>query len=222
MLVSFRSGPAEWTTELYRVPVKGTRQRPFDNTSGAAWPGLDALQAPGHPSSELEALFADGSEPFVADTWSRSLSELLVVVGPAPHLYFEVKHVEGAKVWVEDDGGSILVKDTKRPKLRGGYQGDEKGRYSRIWLNKDRVKVVTKASLGWTGGDLWRRRNAAVLHACWGGALDRMPSTRPPEATPHVGSCLAAHEASAPLAVSLRQCSGRHSLRFCSASPPPW
>ena len=168
VLISFRASASEWSHELYRVPVKGTRQRPFDGTSGAAWPGPDALQAPGHPSSDLEALFADGSEPFVADAWTRPTSELLVAVGPAPHLYFAVKHVEGAKVWVEDDGGSILVKDASRPKLYSGYRGDEKGRYSRIWLSKDKVKALTKASLGWTGGDVWRRRNAAVLHAHWG------------------------------------------------------
>jgi hypothetical protein len=168
VLVSFRTAAAEWTHELYRVPVKGTRQRPFDNTSGAAWPGPDSLQAPGHPSSDLEALFANGSEPFVADVWSRPLDELLVAVGPSPHLYFEVKRRDGAQVWVEDDGGSILVKDAVRPKLYGGYQGDAKGRYSCIWLNKDKVKAVTKASLGWSGGDVWRRRNAAVLHAHWG------------------------------------------------------
>jgi hypothetical protein len=65
-----------------------------------------------------------------------------------------------------DDGGSVLVKDVERPKLYGGYRGDEKGRYSRIWLNKDRTKVVTKASIGWTGGDVWQRRNAAMPRYC--------------------------------------------------------
>ena len=167
VLVSFRTAAAEWATELY-VPVKGTRARPFDGTRGAAWPGPEAMQAPGRPSSDLEALFVDGSEPFVADAWTRPLDELLVAVGPAPHLYFEAKHVEGAKVWVEDDAGVILVKDGTRPKLHGGYRGDAKGRYSRIWLNKDKVKALTKASIGWTGGDVWRRRNAAVLHSHWG------------------------------------------------------
>ena len=37
VLVSFRTGAAEWTHELYRVPVKGTRARPFDGTIGAGW-----------------------------------------------------------------------------------------------------------------------------------------------------------------------------------------
>ena len=168
VLRSFRTSPTEWTHELLRVPIKGSRQRPFDGTRGASWPGPDELQGPGRPSSDLEALFEDGSEAFVADAWTRPLSELLAAVGPAPHLYFPITHREGAKIWVEDDGGSILVKDPNRPKLFGGYNGDENGRYSRIWLNKDRIKAVTKASVGWTGGDLWRRRNAAVLHARWG------------------------------------------------------
>ena len=169
VLVSHRDGATgPWTHELWRVPVKGTRQRPFDGTRGAAWPGPDEMQAPGHPSSDLEALFPDGSERYVADAWTRPIGELVVAVGPAPHLYFSVTATEGLKVWVEDDGGSVLVKDSDRPKLYEGYQGDETGRYSRIWLNKDRVKAVTKSSVGWTGGDLWRRRNAAVLHSHWG------------------------------------------------------
>ena len=168
VLASHRSEATEWTHELWRVLVKGTRQRPFDGTRGAAWPGPDEAQAPGHPSSDLEALFPDGSERYVADTWTRPLAELLVAVGPAPHLYFPVTAIEGAKVWIEDDEGSVLVKDSDRPKLYKGYQGDEKGQYSRIWLSKDRVKAVTKSSVGWTGGSLWRRRNAAVLHAHWG------------------------------------------------------
>ena len=103
-LISYRTSASEWTHELYRLLVKGTRLRPFDGTKGVAWPGPDALQAPGHPSSDLEALFADGSEALVSDPWSRPLSELLVAVGPAPHLYFEPKHVEGAKVWVQEIG----------------------------------------------------------------------------------------------------------------------
>ena len=170
VLVSHRDGATgPWTHELWRVPVKGTRQRPFDGTRGAAWPGPDEMQAPGHPSSDLEALFPDGSERYVADAWTRPIAELVVAVGPAPHLYFEVKHRDGAQVWVEDDGWSILVKDSDRPKLYKGYQGDEKGRYSRTWLNKDRVKAVTKSSVNWIGGDVWRRRNAAVLNARWKG-----------------------------------------------------
>jgi hypothetical protein len=33
---------------------------------------------------------------------------------------------------------------------------------------QSKVKAVTKASVGRTGGVVWRRRNAAVLHARWG------------------------------------------------------
>ena len=76
VLRSFRTSPTEWAAphELLRVPIKGSRQRPFDGTRGASWPGPDELQGPGKPSSDLEALFedVDGSEAFVAEARTSS------------------------------------------------------------------------------------------------------------------------------------------------------
>jgi hypothetical protein len=63
--------------------------------------------------------------------WAKPLSEICVAVGPAPHIYLEVTAINQAQVWVRDDGGSVLVKDARRPKQQDAYQGDARGRYSR-------------------------------------------------------------------------------------------
>lgn len=75
--------------------------------------------------------------------------------------------MSGARVWAVDDGGVVLVKDRHRPALHDGYRGDEQGRYSRAWLNRDRVVAVKRSSIGYVPGALWRRRNKYVLHAFW-------------------------------------------------------
>jgi hypothetical protein len=166
VLISFRGAAGPAPRPDVRGHVSSTASQSRVTGCGRlmahpAQPGVDPM--PCKPQGIRAATFADGREAYVPDAWTRPLSELLVAVGPAPHIYLQVKARDGAKAWVEDDGGCVLVKDADRPKLFQGYQGDESGRYSRIWLNKDRVKAVTKASVGWTGGDVWRRRNAAVL-----------------------------------------------------------
>ena len=75
--------------------------------------------------------------------------------------------MSGARVWAVDDGGVVLVKDRHRRALHDGYRGDEQGRYSRAWLNRDKVLPVKRSSLGYVPGALWRRRNQYVLHAHW-------------------------------------------------------
>ena len=65
---------------------------------------------------------------------------------------------------MQDDNGCVLVKDLRRPKQHDDYQGDERGRYSRTWLSRDKVQAVLRSSVGFTPGAVWRRRNALVLY----------------------------------------------------------
>ena len=113
------------------------------------------------------ALSEDGREQHAPDLWATPLDQLVVGVGPAPHVYLEVAHVSGARVWAVDDGGVVLVKDRHRPALHEGYRGDEQGRYSRACLSREKVVPVKRSSLGYVPGALWRRRNQYVLHAHW-------------------------------------------------------
>ncbi len=169
VLLSFRDdGESTWTNELIRATIKGTAARLFDGTPGLSWPGPDDAMAPGRPSSELYALLQRGQEAHTPDLWSRPLDELVVAIGPAPHLYVAVTHVDGDRVWIEDDDGSILVKDADRPAQHGGYRGDDQGRYERTWLSKDKVIPLLRNAISWAPNDTWRRRNAAVLHVRWG------------------------------------------------------
>jgi hypothetical protein len=117
--------------ELLRVPVPGTAQRPFTDASAVEWPGPSELQGPGQPWDVLYELYPDGRELHTVDVWAKPLSEICVAVGPAPHIYLEVTAVTQTQVWVHDDGGSVLVKDARRPKQQDAYQGDARGRYSR-------------------------------------------------------------------------------------------
>jgi hypothetical protein len=169
VLLSYRAdGESTWTSEIIRATIKGTAARPFDGTPGLSWPGPDDAMAPGRPSSELYALLQRGQEVHTPDLWSRPLDELVVAIGPAPHLYVAVTHFDGDRAWIEDDGGSILVKDRARPAQHGDYRGDDQGRYERTWLSKDKVIPMLRSAISWAPTDTWRRRNAAVLHARWG------------------------------------------------------
>jgi hypothetical protein len=169
VVISYRKNPGAdlWSHELLRLRVKGSSRRPFDGTLGAAWPGPDELQGPNQPSDVLYALSEDGREQHAPDLWATQLDQLVVGVGPAPHIYLEVTHMSGARVWAVDDGGVVLVKDRRRPALHDGYRGDEQGRYTRAWLNRDKVVAVKRSSIGYVPGALWRRRNKYVLHAFW-------------------------------------------------------
>jgi hypothetical protein len=60
--------------------------------------------------------------------------------------------MSGARVWAVDDGGVVLVKDRHRRAVHDGYRGDEQGRYSRAWLNRDKVLPVKRSSLGYVPG----------------------------------------------------------------------
>ena len=117
VLISYRTTPGAgiWTHELLRLRIRGTPLRPFDGTQGAEWPGPDALQAPGVASDVLFELHPDGREQHAPDVWSNPLSELVIAVGPAPHVYLQPTHLEEQRVWVEDDTGVVLSKDSRRP-----------------------------------------------------------------------------------------------------------
>ena len=167
VIISYRKTPGAglWSHELLRLRVKGSSRRPFDDTQGAVWPGPDELQGPNQLASVLYALSDDGREQHAPDLWATPLDQLVVGVGPAPHIYLEVTHMSGARVWAVDECGVVLVKDRHRPALHESYRGDEQGRYSRAWLNRDKVVAVTRSSIGYVPGALWRRRNKYVLHA---------------------------------------------------------
>ena len=117
VLISYRTTPGAgiWTHELLRLRIRGTPLRPFDGTQGAVWPGPDALQAPGVASDVLFELHPDGREQHAPDVWSSPLSDLVIAVGPAPHVYLQPTHLEEQRVWVEDDTGVVLSKDSQRP-----------------------------------------------------------------------------------------------------------
>ena len=167
VLLSWRE-PGEWKHELLRVRMRGTPARPFDGSrEGASWPGPDELQAPGVHRDDLWELAPNGREPTSINLWTRPLSDIVVAVGPAPHLYLEATFVKGDQVWVVDDGGSVLCKEPRRLKKHEGYAGDARGRYSRMWVNKDAVTPVLRTSLGYQPGALWKRRNAFVLYSRW-------------------------------------------------------
>jgi hypothetical protein len=154
VLISYRDSPdaREWLHELLRVPVQGTAQRPFADAAAVEWPGPPELQGPGQPWDMLYALYPDGRELHTVDVWEKPLTEICVAVGPAPHIYLEVAAIKQSQVWVQDDFGSVLVKDSRRPKQHDGYQGDERGRYSRTWLSRDKVTAVLRSSVGFTPG----------------------------------------------------------------------
>ena len=169
VIISYRKTPGAgvWFHELLRVRVKGTHRKPFDGTQGAVWPGPDELQGPNQPADVLYALNEDGREQHAPDLWATPLGELVAAVGPAPHIYLRITHKDGAKVWTVDDDGVVLVKDPARPALYEGYRGDDEGRYTRTWLNRDKIIPVKRSSIGYVPGPLWQRRNAFVLHAYW-------------------------------------------------------
>lgn len=169
VLISYRESPdaREWLHEMLRVPIQGTPQQPFADAAAAEWPGPPELQAPGQPWDVLYDLYPDGRELHTVDVWEKPLSEICVAVGPAPHIYLEATAIKQSQVWVQDDFGSVLVKDARRPKQHDSYQGDERGRYSRTWLSRDKVQALLRSSVGFTPGAVWRRRNALVLFTHW-------------------------------------------------------
>jgi hypothetical protein len=168
VLLSWKE-PDEWKHELLRVRVRGTPQRPFDGSKeGASWPGPDEMQAPGVHRDDLWELAPNGREATSVNLWARPLSDIVVAVGPAPHIYLEATFLKGNQVWVVDDDGSVLCKEPRRwLKKHEGYAGDARGRYSRMWVNRDAVTPVLRTSLGYQPGALWRRRNAFVLYSRW-------------------------------------------------------
>ena len=167
VLLSWKE-PDEWKHELLRVRVRGTPQRPFDGSKeGASWPGPDEMQAPGVHRDDLWELAPNGREATSVNLWARPLSDIVVAVGPAPHVYLEATFLKGNQVWVVDDDGSVLCKEPRRLKKHEGYAGDARGRYSRMWVNRDAVTPVLRTSLGYQPGAHWKRRNAFVLHSRW-------------------------------------------------------
>jgi len=161
VLLSFKADSG-WRNEMREF--KSKLDAPVFAKAGLAWPG-DGDPTPGTPSKDLYNIFPTGFDTFEMDLWTKPLSELVVQIGPPPHVYAEAETIQGSKVWVADP--SVQVKDPRRPKLFNGYRGDEKGRYNAIWLSKDKIKPILKTTIGWTGGDVWMRRNHAVLHAHW-------------------------------------------------------
>ena len=161
VLLSFKDGDA-WVNELRRFD--SPRAKPLFAGTGLAWPGAGEPK-PGTPSSDLYALLADGVEALEEDLWARPPHLLAIAVGPPPHLYFVVEAVESDRVWAVDP--TILVKDKRRIPLWKGYSGDSEGRYSAIWLHRNRVTPVLRTSIGFEVSDRWKRRNAAVLLLHW-------------------------------------------------------
>jgi hypothetical protein len=169
VLISYRTTPRVgiWTHELLRLRIRGTPLRPFDGTHGAEWPGPDDMQAPGQPSDVLFAVHPDGREEHARDLWANPLSEIVIAVGPAPHVYLQPTHLEAERVWVEDDTGVVLSKDSRRPAQWQGYRGDEIGRFTRVWVNRDKVTPVLRSAVGYAPGATWDRRNKLVLYTYW-------------------------------------------------------
>ena len=161
VLISWKDGE-QWRNQIYLV---ASSKPLFSDGTGLAWPG-PGKPAPGVRSSDLYELHPEGREVLDQDLWMRPLNDLVIGVGPAPHIFVEVDVIQGNKVWIRSS--VIRVVDTSRPKLYKGYRGDEEGIYRAIWYPKSKGKPFLKTSLGYQGhSEVWDRRNRAVLHSHW-------------------------------------------------------